>query len=118
MSNVASLTSIIPINHEHRIISFLPLCHIFERTAFYYYYSVGASIYYAESIDKIGDNLRETKPNYFTTVPRLLEKIYEKIMEKGRELTGLKKAIFGWSVNLANHYHPRGRNSFIYNFKL
>lgn len=118
MSNVASLTSIIPINNAHKVISFLPLCHIFERTAFYFYYSTGASIYYAESIDKIGENLKEIKPNYFTTVPRLLEKIYEKIMEKGRELNGLKKAIFGWSVNLANHYHPRGKNSFIYNVKL
>lgn len=118
MSNVASLSLIIPIKNVHRVISFLPLCHIFERTAFYFYYSVGASISYAESMDKIGDNIREIKPNYFTTVPRLLEKIYDKIMEKGRELSGLKKAIFGWAVNLANHYNPKGENNIFYNIRL
>ncbi|GBD91179.1 long-chain-fatty-acid--CoA ligase FadD15 [bacterium BMS3Abin04] len=118
MSNVASLSLIIPIKNIHRVISFLPLCHIFERTAFYFYYSVGASISYAESMDKIGDNIKEIKPNYFTTVPRLLEKIFDKIMEKGRSLSGLKKAIFGWAVNLGNHYNPKGENNIFYNIRL
>jgi len=118
MSNVASLSLIIPIKNIHRVISFLPLCHIFERTAFYFYYSVGASISYAESMDKIGENIKEIKPNYFTTVPRLLEKIFDKIMEKGRSFSGPKKAIFGWAVNLANHYNPKDENNIFYNIRL
>ncbi len=118
ISNIVSLIDVMPISHEHRVISFLPLCHIFERTASYYYLSVGAQIYYAESVDKIGENIREIKPHYFTTVPRLIEKIFDRIMEKGRELSGIKKAIFGWSLALANSYHPMGKNSWFYNFKL
>jgi len=118
ISNIISLIGVMPISHEHRIISFLPLCHIFERTASYYYLAVGAQIYYAESLDKIGENIREIKPNYFTTVPRLIEKIFDRIMEKGRELSGPKKAIFGWALTLANAYHPMGKNGWFYNFKL
>ncbi len=118
LANVKSIQAIMPINHEQRMISFLPLCHIFERTATYFYMYVGGSIYYAQSIDKVGDNLKEIKPNFFTTVPRLLEKIFDKIMEKGRDLPPAKRAIFGWAVNLANHYHPMGKNNWFYNFRL
>lgn len=118
LSNVISLTKIMPINNFHRAISFLPICHIFERTAVYYYMKIGSGIYYAESIEKVGDNLKEVKPNYFTTVPRLLEKIYDKIMEKGRELKQPKQAIFGWAVNLANHYNPQGKTNFFYDIRL
>ena len=80
--------------------------------------TVGGAVYYAESIEKIGENLKEVKPNYFTTVPRLLEKIYEKIMDKGRELDPVKKAIFGWAVNLANHFDPKGENDIFYKIRL
>lgn len=118
LSDVNSLCQIMPINNAHRVISFLPICHIFERTAVYYYMKIGVAIYHAESIEKVGDNLKEIKPNYFTTVPRLLEKIYDKIMEKGRELKQPKQAIFGWAVNLANHYHPQGKTNFFYNLRL
>lgn len=118
LSDVLSLKQIIKINYKHRMISFLPICHIFERTAIYFYLTVGGSIYYAESIDKIVENFQEIKPNYFTTVPRLLEKIYEKIMEKGRSLKGIKKSIFGWAVNLANHFDEQGNNNFFYNLRL
>ena len=118
LSDVNSLCKIMPMNSAHRCISFLPICHIFERTAVYFYMKIGASIYYAESMDKIGDNLKELKPNYFTTVPRLLEKIYDKIMEKGRELKQPKQAIFGWAVNLANHYDPQGKTNLFYNIRL
>jgi len=118
LSNVNSIQQIMPLNNTHRALSFLPICHIFERTAVYYYMKIGAAIYYAESIDKVGDNLKEIKPNYFTTVPRLLEKIYDKIMEKGRELKQPKQAIFGWAVNLANHYHPQGKTNLFYNIRL
>lgn len=118
ISNINSLIRIIPINENHRVISFLPICHIFERTSIYYYLTLGCAIYYAESIDKIGVNLTEVKPNYFTTVPRLLEKIFDKIMDKGRDLTGIKRSIFGWSIDLANRYHPQGKNNFFYKIKL
>ncbi len=118
ISNVKSLAQIIPIRKEDTMISFLPICHIFERTAVYYYLSLGGATYFAESIDKIGDNLKEIKPNYFTTVPRLLEKIYEKIMDKGRDLSPAKKAIFGWAVNLGNHYNPKGENNWFYKLRL
>ena len=118
ISNIVSLSKIMPMNHLNKMISFLPICHIFERTGIYFYLTVGGSIYYAESIDKVAENFLEVKPNYFTTVPRLLEKVYEKIMEKGRELKGLKKAIFGWAVNLANHYDPMGKNNFFFNLRL
>lgn len=118
ISDIVSLMQIMPLNKNDRMISFLPICHIFERTSIYFYMTVGGAVYYAESIDKIGENLKEIKPNYFTTVPRLLEKIYEKIMDKGRELDPLKKAIFGWAVNLANHFDPKGENNIFYNIRL
>ena len=118
LSNVKSINDIMPMTNAHRMISFLPICHIFERTAVYFYLYVGGSIYFAESIEKIGENLKEVKPNYFTTVPRLMEKIYDKIMDKGRNLSPAKKAIFGWAVNLANHYDPKGENSLFYKIRL
>lgn len=118
LSNIESLVKIIPIKERHTLISFLPICHIFERTAVYYYLTVGGAIYYAESIDKISENFLEVKPEFFTTAPRLLEKVFERIMEKGRELSGLKKSIFGWAVNLANHYDPKGNNNFFYRLRL
>lgn len=118
LSDVNSLCKIMPINNTHRVISFLPICHIFERTAIYYFFKIGAAIYYAENIDKVPVNLHEIKPNYFTTVPRLLEKIFDKIMEMGRELKQPKKAVFGWAVNLANHFNPRGRTNLFYDIRI
>ena len=117
-SNVRSLIQVLPINYTHKVISFLPLCHIFERTASFYYLTNGTSVHYVDSTDKIGEYLQDVKPNFFTTVPRVLEKVYDKIMAKGRELPGAKKAIFGWSLNLANHFHPQGKNSLLYNIRL
>ena len=87
-----------------RALSFLPLNHIFERMVSYIYISSGYSIFYAESLDTIAENLREVKPSLFATVPRLLEKTYEKIMEKGATLTGIKRKLFYWSVDLADGY--------------
>ncbi len=118
MNDVLSILEVMPHNENDIVLSFLPVCHIFERAAMYFYLSVGCSIYFAEAIDKVGENLKEVRPNYFTTVPRLMEKIYEKIMEKGRELPGLKKAIFGWAVNLGFNYDAMGNNSWWYNFRL
>ena len=118
VSNVKSLNNILPIASQHKVISFLPLCHIFERTATFYYITNGTSIYYVESTDKVGQYLQEIKPNFFVTVPRVLEKVYDKIMAKGRDLPGVKKVIFGWALNLANHFHPQGKNSPFYNIRL
>ena len=101
-----------------RALSFLPLNHIFERMVSYIYISSGYSIYYAESLDTIAENLKEVKPTLFATVPRLLEKTYEKIMAKGAELTGIKRKLFDWSVKLANEYDNRRSKGLWYNIQL
>lgn len=103
---------------DARALSFLPLNHIFERMVTYIYMTSGISIYYAESLDTIGENLKEVQPNLFTTVPRLLEKVYEKIMAKGAELKGLKRKLFDWSVELANKYDNRKSGGLWYNIQL
>ena len=89
---------------DQKVLSFLPLNHIFEKLASYIYLYSGMSIYYAESLETIGDNLKEISPDGFSTVPRLLEKMYEKIMMKGEELTGVKRKLFFWAVALAEKY--------------
>jgi long-chain acyl-CoA synthetase len=101
-----------------RVLSFLPLNHIFERTVSYIYMASGLCIYYAESLETIGENLLEVRPGGFTTVPRLLEKVYEKIMAKGEALTGLKRKLFFWSVELGLRYDNQRRGSAWYNLKL
>jgi long-chain acyl-CoA synthetase len=103
---------------ESKVLSFLPLNHIFEKTCTYIYLYSGISIYYAESLETIGDNLKEIKPNGFTTVPRLLEKVFEKIMAKGSELTGTKRKLFFWAVDLAEKYDNRVSGGAWYNFQL
>lgn len=87
-----------------RVLSFLPLNHAFERMATYCFFYSSASVYYAESMDTLGENLKEVKPTLFTTVPRLLEKVYEGILAKGSELTGIKKKLFFWALRLAERY--------------
>lgn len=99
-------------------LSFLPLNHILEKTLVYLYMRNSVSVVFAESIDKIADNLKEMKPDVFTSVPRLLEKVYEKILHKGHELSGFKKQIFFWSVKLANQYDNSKEMSFWYKLKL
>jgi len=101
-----------------RALSFLPLNHIFERMVSFIYISSGASIYYAESLDTIAENLKEVKPSLFSTVPRLLEKTYEKIMARGAELTGIKRKLFYWSVGLANEYDNIKSKGLWYNLQL
>ncbi|MEI9945724.1 MAG: long-chain fatty acid--CoA ligase [Chitinophagaceae bacterium] len=102
----------------NRSLSFLPLNHIFERMVSYLYLFKGMSIYYAESLDTIGDNLKEVKPHMFTTVPRLLEKVYEKIMLKGNELTGIKRKLFFWAHGLAEKFEINKSRGMWYNFQL
>lgn len=117
-SNVAATISSLPVSHEHKVLSFLPMCHIFERMVAYTYMAVGASIYYAESLETIGANLQEVKPQFFTSVPRLLEKVYDKIMGKGLELTGTKRKLFFWAVNLGLNFDDKGENGLWYNIQL
>ncbi len=106
------------INVKGRTLSFLPLNHIFERMASYIFISTAHSIYFAESMETIGENLKEVKPTIFCTVPRLLEKVYEKIEAKGAELTGVKKKLFDWAVDLANKYDNRKSGGLLYNLQL
>ena len=102
----------------NRALSFLPMNHIFERMVTYLYLYKGVSIFYAESLDTIAENLREVKPNMFTTVPRLLEKVYENIMLKGSELTGLKRNLFYWAHSLAEKFEINKRHGVFYNIQL
>ena len=103
---------------DNRVLSFLPICHIFERVLIYVYQYAGTSIYFAEGIDKIGDNAKEIKPNLMSVVPRLLEKVFDKIMLKGEELTGIKKGLFFWAVRLGERWEPYGANGAWYEFQL
>lgn len=103
---------------EFRTLSFLPLNHIFEKMVSYIYLFSGNSIYYAESMDTIGPNLLEIKPDIFCTVPRLLEKVYERIMTKGAALTGIKRKLFFWAVELGKKYDNSRNLGFWYNFQL
>ncbi len=103
---------------DTRALSFLPICHIFERMLTYLYQYYGISIYFAESIEKISDNLKEVKPHVMSVVPRLLEKVYDKIYAKGADLTGIKKALFFWALDLGMEYKPYKQNGAFYEFKL
>jgi long-chain acyl-CoA synthetase len=117
VSNVEATLTGLPITHEHTVLSFLPLCHSFERMVTYTYMAIGASIYYAESLETIGDDLKDVKPHFFTSVPRLLEKVYDKIIAKGHELTGIKRKLFFWAIDLGLAFDYRGRSAW-YNFQL
>ena len=101
-----------------KALSFLPICHIFERMVTYLYQYYGVGIYFAESIDKLSDNLKEVQPNVITAVPRLLEKVYDKIYAKGAELTGIKRKLFFWAIDLGLKFEPYGKNGFWYEFQL
>lgn len=101
-----------------RVISYLPICHVFERAASYYYQYMGFEVYFAESIETLGDNIREVKPHFLAVVPRLLEKIFDKIVDKGSQLSGIKKTLFFWALSLGESYQPYGRNGAWYHFKL
>ena len=118
VSNVKSAISSLVLDYHHRALSFLPLCHIFERTVTAAYFMKGIQIYYAESMDTIGDNLKEIKPHVFTAVPRLLEKVYDKIVGKGHELSGISKQIFFWALQLGLNYDTQKDKGFLYNLQL
>lgn len=118
LSNVMACIPCFPPGENMKALSFLPLNHIFERMVTYLYLFKSTAIYYAESLDTIGDNLKEVKPNMFTTVPRLLEKVYDKIMQKGAELTGIKRKLFFWAHSLAEKFEINKNQGAWYNMQL
>ena len=118
ISNFKAVKDIPPVGEDGRALSYLPLCHIYERMLVYMYQYLGISVYYAESPVTVGDNLREIQPDIFTTVPRLLEKVYEKIINSGRKLKGIKKMIFFWAVNVGMHYELNNARGPYYTLKL
>ena len=117
LSNVEATIEPIPADKDSKVLSFLPVCHVYERMLHYLYMYIGASIHFAESMDTIGDNIKEVKPDVFTAVPRLIEKVFDKIMAKGDELTGIKRKLFFWAVELAEEYDVVGKSAW-YHFKL
>ena len=118
ISNCIASEPLVPVDYTGTALSFLPLCHIYERMLTYLYQYLGISVYYAESMDKIADNIREVKPHIFATVPRLLEKVYDRIVAKGHEQTGIKRTLFFWALNLGLKYEHYGRNGWWYELQL
>jgi len=118
VSNLVAVSDVLPINETHHALSFLPLNHVFEKIVIYAYLMKGVSVYYAESMETIGDNLREVKPYFFTCVPRLLEKVYEKIVAKGSELTGVKHALFFWALSLGERWDNQKNHGLWYKLQL
>lgn len=108
----------LPLTREHRALSFLPLCHVYERGLNYVMQSKGVGVYFAQNMGTIVNDLKEIKPHGFDTVPRLLEKVYDKIMQKGKDLTGAKKQLFNWAVNLGHKFEFKGVNGWLYEQQL
>ena len=119
VSNVLASKKRVPLEYGNsKALSFLPVCHIFERMILYLYQYCGVSVYFAESIEKLTENAQEVKPQVMTAVPRLYEKIYDKIILKGEDLDGVKKKLFFWAVNLGLKYKPYGANGWWYEKQL
>jgi len=119
VSNVLSSQKRVPLDYGNaKSLSFLPVCHVFERMILYLYQYCGIEIYFAESVEKISENIKEIKPNVMTAVPRLYEKIYDKIFAKGVDLKGLKKKLFYWAIELGLKYEPYGANGWLYELEL
>ncbi len=118
LSNVKACANLFNLSSEDRILSFLPLCHVFERMVNYLFQYLGCAIYYAESLGTISQNLAEVQANAFATVPRVIERIYDRIVSKGEDLTGLKKIIFFQALKLGEKYRHNGRHHFWYGFRL
>ncbi len=119
VSDFTSLCELPPIKAPDTVLSFLPLNHSYERILSYLYLLHGASVWYAESLETVGDNIREVKPYMFTCVPRLVEKVYDRIINKGAELKGIKRALFFWAVEIGEQYEvDPAKRSWAYNQKL
>lgn len=118
LANVRGILPIIPTTGHNRILSYLPLCHVYERMMNYAWHYLGLSFYYAENLAKIQDNMVELKPDIFTTVPRLLEKIYDKIIMKGRKLKGIKRKLFFWANDVALDFDFNKKKSYYWKLKI
>ena len=119
VSNFIAAKEVVTLEQGTRGLTFLPPCHTYERTVIYTYLYVGISVYFAEGLEKIGENISEVKPHIMTAVPRLMEKVYEKIIKTGSSLTGKKKKVFDWAVEIAAEYEPDSKKrSLAYNVKL
>jgi long-chain acyl-CoA synthetase len=118
VSNFLATAKVQPLEFGHKVLSFLPLCHVYERMMNYHFQFKGLRIYYAENMGTIADNIKEIRADGFNTVPRLLEKVYDKIIAKGKDLSGLKKQLFFWAVNLGLRYELNGSNGWFYEQKL
>ena len=118
VSNIKATISLVPVNCDKKTLSFLPLSHVFERMVTYTYMAVGASVHYAERVDTVLDNLKEIRPHYFSSVPRLLEKMYDGILEIGNEKGGLTKKTLHWAIRLGERYNGERKVGFFYFIKL
>jgi len=119
VSNVFAAQKRLPLEYGKAVaLSFLPLCHIYERMLMYLYQITSTEVHFAESLETIGENLNEVHPDVMTAVPRLLEKLYDKIYGKGQTLTGFKKKLFNWAVDVGLAYEPYKKNGFVYSLKL
>ncbi len=118
ISQVLDLYHIFPVDDTSKCLSYLPVSHVYERTNLYVYQYLGVSIYYAQNMGTIADNLKEISPEMLTTVPRLLEKVYDKIVAKGMKLKGVKRAMFLWALNLGLKYEIEGKNGWFYELQL
>jgi len=118
LSNVEGAFDLYPLDDSDRVLSFLPLCHVYERMVNYLFQWKGCSIYYAESLGTIAQNLKEIRASGFATVPRVIERIYDRIVSKGEDLKGVKRKIFFRSLKLGEHYHPDGKNSALFKMQL
>ena len=117
VSNVKAVLPVLPLDHTKRVLSFLPLCHIFERVVVYVYIARGVSVYYAESMETIADNLKEVKPNFFTSVPRLLEKVYIKLQGAAASLDGWKKNLYNSALDFAQNFDVEKEYGLVDNIK-
>ncbi len=106
-----------PVERGDRALSFLPVCHAYERVFQYVYMYKGLTIFFAQSMDTIGEDFKSVKPHIFSAVPRVLEKVYEKIMATGEQLTGVKRKLFFWSLSVGEQYKLEGR-TWWYDFQL
>ncbi len=118
LSNLHATVAVLPLESSYKALSFLPLCHIFERMVLFTYTYAGLSIYFCDNLEKIGEYLSDVKPHFFSSVPRLLEKLYEKVIATGNQATGLKKKIFFWAIGLALNYEIDKNQGAWYNMQL
>lgn len=118
ISNFLAASVIPPFGSEGKALSYLPLCHVYERILNYMYQYLGISVYYAENFGAISDNIKDVKPDILSTVPRLLEKVYDKIINTGRKQKWLKRQIFFWAVKVGMKYELNNENGWIYSLKL